>query len=330
MLNGGITMKWSWKVLATLLIAVPLIIFGIGCSGENPVANPGIDGSTLQGGIADNFTPPDDQVQFDGIVETTDPATRTLTFVGLTETVIAADDCEIVQVVSGVETPLEFTDIQVGDSLRVCGLPQEDETILAHHLRVFGDPVCPDYDVVFSDNIATIDYAAGTFTVVGRPETIMIDENTIIWGRIGGYDQNVALKSYDENAGSGNKYRLKHARDTFFVFTDLQVGDLIEVKANFINSTTLLAGSIKLATCNWKDQCLQFEATLSTIDVAARIVTFDALAWTGTVCPGAVLTGPNGEPLTLGDFSTGDLVAVKGFPLEGDTLQISQMQLVEN
>lgn len=319
-------MKWSLRVLATLFIAVPLVIFGIGCSGENPVN----DGNALTGGITDDLTPPEDQVQFDGVVETTDVTALTLTFVGMSEIVVAADDCEIVQIVSGVETPLEFADIQVGDSVRVCGFPQEDGTILANHLRVFGDPVCPGYDVVFQDNIAAIDYTAGTFTVAGRTETIMTDENTVIWGKIGGYDQNVSLKAFDENGDNGNKYRLKNARDTFFVFTDLQVGDLIEVKANFIDSTTLLAGSIKLATCNWKDQCLQFEATLSSIDVATRIVTFDALVWIGAICPGAVLTGPNGEPLTLGDFSTGDLVAVKGFPLEGDTLQISQMQIVEN
>jgi hypothetical protein len=81
---------------------------------------------------------------------------------------------------------------------------------------------------------------------------------------------------------------------------------------------------VKVANCNDK-QCTTFSAALATIDVDARTVTFDGLDWLGTVCNGARLIGLDGEELTLADFAVGDYVAVKGFPVDDQTLKICEM-----
>jgi hypothetical protein len=318
-------MNRIWSVLAILLFGLGIAILSGGCSDTNPLGA-GQD-TLLKGETAEGYSPPDDQIQFDGVIETSDAGARMLTFVGLSDTVVAADDCVIVEIVAGVETPLVFEDIAVGDSVHVCGIPQENGYILAHKIRLYSDSDCPDYDLSFRDIIASIDYAAESFTVEGGPETILVDENTIIWGRIGGY-QEVSLSNTDGNGENGNIYRFGEAQDIFYEFSDLIVGDVVEVKANIVNTDTLLALSIKLPNCNTKPECVNFEATLASVEISTRIVTFDAMAWIGTVCQGADLTGPEGEPLTLDEFATGDLVAVKGFSTVGDTLQICQMHKV--
>ena len=116
-------------------------------------------------------------------------------------------------------------------------------------------------------------------------------------------------------------------RDTSLTFADLEVGDIVEVKANVVDESTLLAVAIKLANCvDMEAQCVRFEATIATLDVDARTVTFDGLAWDGIICKGAKLLDADGLEITLADFAPGELVDVKGVPGEDDVLKICFMQ----
>jgi len=255
-----------------------------------------------------------------------------LTFMGRADTVIANQYCLCVRWQNGGEAPIMFGQIKYGDSVEVIGQRSQNGYMYANKIKVCGDKTGCQYDVAFRDTIATIDYAAGTFTVKNRVETILVDSSTMIYGVIVRVFEpptdGVSREQKGAGAGDGNGYRVQ-AKDTVLTLSDLAVGDVLEVRAKTINANTLLAVSITLAACNnIEKKCVEFTATLATVDVEARIVTFDGLTYIGAVCNGADLTGLDGEPLTLADFAAGELVAVKGFPLEGDTLKICQVTKV--
>jgi hypothetical protein len=321
----------SGKLILALLVT--LAVFLTGCSKDTPMQPISASDSNLGTPF---FAPTGDQIQLTGKVATIDPAARTLTLDVYGYPIVAADDCEIVRMEYGVEIPVTFDYIKVGDSILSCGQIQEDYSILAQRLRIYGEcdnePVC---DVSFRDTIVTINYAAGTFTVAGRTETITIDENTLIWGRNvvqepGGAD---VLGFVADDGQAVLKLRPDHGYhsdvvDTVFEFTDLKAGDVVEVCANVVDPGTLLALSIKLANCDFR-VCTEFSAYLATIDCDTRIVTFEGLSWIGTVCPNAELLDLDGNPVTLCDFAVGDYVTIKSFPLEGDSLYICRILATE-
>ena len=245
----------------------------------------------------------------------------------LAESIVADADCYVFTMVEGAETPITFDEITLGDSIQACGNYLDGSTFLANRIRVYGENECPDYDVSFRDTIVAIDYAAGTFTVIGRSETIKVDENTLIWGLLGNSNSLGGTDDFSPSGG-GTIEESKDQRLTYitYTFTDLEVGDIVEVKAFIEDETTLLAAVIKVANCADK-QSLTFTATLATVDCDTRIVTFDGETWIGAVCPGAILLDADGAVMTLCELQTGDLFAVKGFPLEGDTLKICEMVL---
>jgi len=291
-----------------------------GCSGDSPFSP--VSGPDRENSSNTAMSP--EQIQLYGRVASVDVAERMITLAGVDLNIYAASDCEIASVCGSDETPVEFEAIEVDDSVKVCGAEQEDGSLLANKIRIFDCPDCPDYDVAFRSVIAAIDYAGGTFTVTDRPETIAVDENTVIWGRV------QPGPSLSSGTGEGGHYQYMHRGpyDTTFQFTDLAVGDVVEVKANILDADNLLAVKIKLANCSSR-KCIEFEAVLATIDADNRIVTFDALEWTGNVCPGAILTDSDGQELTLADFSPGETVAVKGFEIEEDNLNICVMAKTE-
>ncbi|MFH2054776.1 MAG: DUF5666 domain-containing protein [bacterium] len=315
--------KLMSKSACCLLIAA-LVALALGGCSRDGIVEPNQTSASLSRGVpSPDQVSLSDQLQLEGRVATVEAATRTLTLVGVAESIVAATDCEILTMVAGVETILEFEDIQVGDSARVCGAVQEDGSILAQRIRIFCESDCQDCYLVFRDSIATIDYASGTFTVFGRTETITVDDATIIWTNLGQHGQ--ALGLGDGPADDHGKNKIKC--DTILTFTDLFVGALVEVKTTVIDPNTLYAASIKLAPCSLRE-CVDFDATLATVDIDSRVVTFDGLAWIGNVCPGAELIGTSGEPLTLADFVAGELVKVKGSPLTEDTLKISRLEKI--
>lgn len=314
----------------TLLMAVALMIILTGCSQDSPL-QPTTENNAVSGNLY--LVAVGDPVQFDARVMSTDPATRMLTFYNTSDIVFAAEDCEIFTMVAGVEVPLTFSDIQVDDSVRVCGTLQDDNSVLANRIHLYEDCEPDPCDVSFRDTIISIDYAGGTFMVAGRTETIQIDENTLIWGNIltrlpGGLD---ALGYVADDGQALAKVRPDNgyhtgANDTILAFSDLHIGDVVDVGADIIDANTLLARSIKLVNCEAQIS-VEFIADLVTLDCDNRLVTFDAQDWIGQVCPGAELFDALGNPIALCDFSIGDNVVVKGRPIEENILYISSMTM---
>jgi hypothetical protein len=302
-----------------------------GCSSETSTGS--IDGlAVLDGGsLVETVLPPDGRVRFVGTVATIDVAGGVLTFVDRDETVYVAEDCRIIEVTAGVATEIDLSAIAVDDLVKVCGLLQEDGSVLAHLLAKYtGNEWC-EYDLAFRDTISTIDYAAGTFTVKNRPETILVDENTVIWGiepvltrnqGDGGGPNDGASVGSSDSEGPLRPRRLS------FEFSDLAVDDVVEIKAMIVDETTLQAINIKLAG-DTNRKCVSFESTLAAVDYDAGTVTFEDNDWIGTVCPGTSLTDAAGDPLTLEDFAVGDNVSVKGFETVDSGLKICVMSKLD-
>jgi hypothetical protein len=286
-----------------------------------------------------------EQVQFAARVATKDQNCQMLTFVGQPDTVVAAQNCQIVRLNNGQDTPIPFSEIHPGDSVNVNGNRQQGQNVTANRLQLCQDGTgC--YDIAFRDTILTIDYANNSFTVKGRTEIITVDANTVIWGQIVFFQGPNAL---GDGSGEGYQYqndgeKNRGQRDTTLAFSDLAVGDIVEVKANIVDSGTLLAVTIKVANCGQHAQspstlypCLEFrfylasvtEADVDANDAKLGTVTFTDQTWIGLVSKNAKLTDLSGEPLTLEDFAAGDYVKVKVSAIEGDILKISQMSLLE-
>lgn len=307
-----------------LILAGLVMILLAGCSADNPIESANVTATTA---LQPAFLIAGDPIQIQARVATIDPDQMMLTFVDYTEIAVADEETEIFTMQQGVEVPVTFDYIKIGDSVQVCGTYQDNGYILANKIRVYLESECPDYDLSFRDYITAIDYDAGTFTVSERTETITTDDATVVWGVDGGkveFDTQEASVNYGTGAkvvvGSVPTYNYVE-----YAFTDLKVGDLVEVKANVVNSSTLLAVSIKLAGSNFQD-CVEFDAVIASLDCGTRIVTFEDFNWIGWVCPGAILTASDGTTLDLCDFAVGDNVAVKGLPIEGDSLKICVME----
>ncbi|MGB5107547.1 MAG: DUF5666 domain-containing protein [Candidatus Zixiibacteriota bacterium] len=392
-------MRNGWtKLTAKLTAILAALVVMIGCSSNSPLAPGGTSGSVNKGGNSDFTTAA--QVEFGSHVATIDIATRKLTFNSNSEVVYAAADAEIVRRNSGNETPIDFSEIVVGDSVEVRGNRQSDNSVLADRLRVktedgnaevefggrvatidagartmtfFGiptvisvmanaevmnhdlqvqidlseivpgdsveirgsaqadDSVLADRvrlrknessssDLEFKSAITVIDYTAGTFTVNGRSETILVDAGTIVYAHLSDFEHGLSKRGHggdDDDDAVG--------ADTILSFTDLKVGDSVEVHANIVDTATLLAVRIELEGNHGMINEVEFKATIASIDAATRTVTFNGQTWNGTVVETAVLLGYNNEPISLSDFAVGQLVAVKGFPGATETLSIVRM-----
>ena len=107
-------MKRSRKSLLVVLIGVGLLVAA----------------------VSTGHAQPEGQVKFVSTVATIDLTERTLTFTDAGYVVIAADDCEIFRMAAGVPTPVLFSDIQIGGSVKICGILQDDNTVLAYKIRI--------------------------------------------------------------------------------------------------------------------------------------------------------------------------------------------------
>ena len=148
----------------------------------------------------------------------------------------------------------------------------------------------------------------------------MVDGSTIIFAHLSEFEHGLSKRGRggdDDGAVVGT--------DTVLNFTDLHVGDSIEVHANIVDATTLLAVFIELEDNHGMMNDVEFKATISSIDATNRTVTFNGQTWSGLVAETAVLTGFNNEAIALTSFTVGQLVEVRGFPGEGTALQIVRM-----
>lgn len=252
------------------------------------------------------------------------------------DTVIVDQNCVCVRQGNRVQIRAGLGEMQVGDSVQINGWRGPDGYVYAHQIRICTSDPTGRWDIAFRDTIASINYAENTLTVTSRSELILVDSNTTIRGILVRIipAQNTGERS--ERGGTPNASLAgpncwgQSFEDSMLTFTDLEVGDVVQIHAVFIDSATLLAKCITLVDCDQvgNKECVQFTDALASIDLAGRLVTFETVGWIGQVCNGARLTGLDGEPLALEDFSVGELVAVKGFPLTGDSLKICQMTKV--
>jgi len=313
----------SWFSLITMISVVTLV----GCSGEMPFSP---SGAATDVGAVDVLPLVSGEVQFTACVQTADQNRQMLTFTERPDTVFALHNCQIVRLNNGNETPIPFSDIHPGDSVGVQGHRQQNGYIYAYKLQLKGQSAGSNYDLAFRDTIVTIDYQAGSFTVAGRSETILVDENTVVWTNFPRWRSTTQTQMQNQGDTSVcltklNPDWINAGHDTLLAFSDLAEGDVVEIKANIIDESTLLAVSIKLAFCEEKT-CVQFTDVLGSVDPDNRLVTFANETWIGLVCRGAKLLGADGEILTLADFSAGEAVFVKGFPTTGDSLKICLME----
>lgn len=304
-----------------LLVAL-VIAAAIGCSSENPVLPLNNSSETALPSLTLDGQPPCVKIQFSATIAAIDYDQRVLTFDEPDYAVIVPEECPIAQVQDGERIDITFGDLAAGGFVKVCALVLEDGTVEARLVILYPGGVGIGYDVCFQDTLATIDYGAGTFTVKGRTETLTIDENTVIWGKLpynyspaeGNSKDGFSSGSMDNEGDQPYLNQNRQAVDTFFTFTDLQPGYLLEIKANLVDETALLAVEIKVLGCNWR-QSVQFEDYIATINYETGEVAFDGNDWIGTICPGAALLDAEGGTLTLEDFASGDYVLVKGVPL---------------
>ncbi len=327
-------MKNVKSVLVLTSLALMLVV--VGCSDKSPVA-PAENSIGLTGVLESAILPPPEPYRLSARVMTIDQNSRMLTFFGRPDTVIALNDCEIVRLNNGQEIPIPFEDVGPGDSVQCCINRIENNYMYAHRIRVYSEGECQPYEVAFRDTIATIDYQAQTFTVVGRSEEIRVDEYTIIWSQTTSPLRHRNNNNKRNLTGGTSGFSGKASPTTFTTigtnnlelsFTDLEEGDIVEVKADIIDESTLLAVVIMVAEESYKEKrCVEFTATLASIDCEIRTVTFEEQDYTGVVCESAVLTDAAGEPLALCDFSVGQTVYVKGFVMENGDWKICVMTL---
>lgn len=319
-------MQKKWGLWTTLML-IALAAFMIGCSDESPLSSNEYSPVWQAAG---------DPVQFSAQVKTVLHSQRMLDFEGCPDTAVASHNCLIVRLKNEMEAPIPFIDIGPGDSVNVFGQRQQNGQVIANKIQI-RQQVCEEdgYDLAFRDTILTIDYEAGTFTVNNHLQVILIDENTYIWGTT---TQNKIANQYniemranssntlgDPGLGTGEPHNMTVVLD----FTDLAVGDIVEVKADIVSEETLLAVKIKLANAS-HNECNIINAYIATIDYETRMVTFDGYGWIGYVCPKARLTGLDGEALTLEDFVVGDYVAIKGYTIDDpNILNICKMEMIE-
>ncbi len=314
------------RTVATLFTAALIPLMFAGCSLDSSVGLPRNDSANPAAGGRIQIS--GEPVQFSACVATANYEMRMLTFEGIPDTIIAAENCIIVRLKNDTEAPIPFSDIHKGDSLAINGTQQQARKIIAHRIQL-QTQTDGSYDLAFRDTVTTIDYSAGSFTVANHAQTILVDSNTLIWGNLLGhsfqYSEDANIQHMHSN---GAKMSPNLGTDTILSFSDLQVGNILEIRADIVDSVTLLAVSIKLVNCQDQPRCVRFEAHLALVDAPARIITFTENPWIGKVCNGAQLLGLDGEKLTLADFTAGDYVAVKGVPLAGDTLKISQVLMI--
>lgn len=265
------------------------------------------------------------EVETGGRVETIDAIARTLTLRNNPTLYQIAPNAEVVQKISGTETPIDLDDIVPGDSVDVRGNAQANGSVLVDRLRLrvgFDDDFASDLE--FKGEITAIDYNGSTFSVDSRPGVISVNANTFIFVKV---DFNDTVSSTAKRNGESADTRLKQR----IQFTDLVAGDTVEVYANVTGLNTYYAVAVELEDGAFEnEQEVEFKSVLASVDANTRVVTFTTQSWIGNVHPEAALTGLNNETLLLSAFSAGQIVEVRGFAQANGDLMITEMKRDNN
>lgn len=279
------------------------------------------DNSVLADRIRVKSEDNNNEIEFGGRVSTLDASTRAMTLVGDPRVIHVADNAEVMN--QDLQVQIDLSEIVPGDSVEIRGVNQPDGSVLADRVRL-RQADSGDTDLEFRGRILSIDYGAGSFTVSGRTESILVDAATVIYAKLSPSQRELGKQGHDDNGD------LDSSTYTPLSFTDLQLGDSVEVHANIIDASTLKATAIELEDADGILEDIEFKATIASIDPITRTVTFTGQNWVGTVSETALLTGFNYETIALTDFPVGQLVEVKGFPGQGDALEVVRMHKENN
>ncbi len=308
-------------------------------NGETPITlsqiNPG-DSAEVRGDMQGNGTLLADRVRIrmdeneneiekGGRVESIDAIARTLTLKNDPTLYQVAANAQIVQKVSGTETPIDLGDITPGDSVDIRGSAQTNGSVLVDRLRLrvgFDDDFASDLE--FKGEITEIDYTGSTFSVSTRSGVISVDANTYIFTKV---DFNDTASGIAKRNGESTDTRLKQR----IQFTDLVAGDTVEVYAKVTGLNMYYAVAVELEDGAFEnDQEVEFKSVIAAIDANTRVVTFTTESWIGNVHIDAVLTGLNDEAIVLSAFAVGQIVEVKGFSQPNGELTITEMKRDNN
>lgn len=254
-----------------------------------------------------------------GRVATIDPVGRTMTLVGKATAITVQAGAEIVHKVSGAEIRIELAAIAVGDSVEVRGTLQANGSLSADRVRLRAGDENFASDVEFTSTITAIDYGAMTLTLANGA-FVITDANTYIFVKV---EQRLTFNSSASDGGDEDSDNRLHKP---LLFSDLSLGDTVEVYANVLLSGEYYAVAIELEDGAFEAGLeVEFKTTLASVDTAGGVVTFNGQPWTGQVDGAADLRGLMNEPLLLTDFAAGQLVEVKGFKIGTDSLRVVVM-----
>lgn len=262
------------------------------------------------------------EVEFGGRVVTIDASARTMTVTGRSELITVAASAQIVKRAQGTEMPITLADIQPGDSVDIRARAQAGG-LLADRVRLRASHIEDGVhtEVEFTDVITAVDTVAGTFTVANHAETITTDSATLVYGDI--RDGSIGSSASDSTEKISNKMPLR--------FSDLKVGNVVEVHANWINATTLYAVLIDVEDESLEsdrgENEVEFKALLATLNLDTRTITFFDRPDTGIVNESAQLLGFNNEPVALADFFGCSIVEVRGFRLADGTINVVRLSM---
>ncbi len=184
-------------------------------------------------------------------------------------------------------TPLTFSDLQVGDRVEVHAVRQPDSSWLATRIEVEDDEDDDDIEV------------EGRIQALGVNDTVVV--NNILF-----------------RVDSTTEIRGPHGTD--LTFSDLMVGDLVEVRADLQPDSTWLATRIEVEE---EDEDFRIQGRVQ--NVTPPHITVDSLTF---LVNGATrIRGPHGLELVLTDLLVGDLVEVRAAIRPDSTLLAIRIEL---
>lgn len=265
--------------------------------------------------------------EFGGRVESIDTALSQIQLVGDARLIFVSANAELVQRTEDADVVITLDQILPGDSVEIKAFGQPDGSLLAVRVRVRLDQAGEDFraEVEFKDSILAIDYANGIIATRTFSE-IVTDSLTFIFGA-----RETGDGSSDAAARRGAGDDPTDSTRTRIPFTDLKVGDFIEVHGNLLASGAIYAVAIELEDPLMDNRAeFEFKDVIASIDLINRTVTFNGESRTGVVALMADLAGLNNEPLTLDAFAPGMLVEVKAFVGSDKLLSIVRMHRDNN
>ncbi len=306
----------------TGFVAAIGLIFGlVGCS-DNPVAPMKTSVESGQRDFTENL--PTAEMEIYGRVASTDNSSRSLILNGQTWAITVSASAEIVSKSSGDEMPIDFSQIQLGDSVEVRGNPS-GTNFTANRVRV--RPLEHGPESEFGGRVTSIDTALNQIQLVGDSRLIFVSGNA-------------ELVQRTEDA------------DVIITFDQIMPGDSVEIKAFSQPDGSLLAVRVRVrldqAGEDFRSE-VEFKDSILAIDYAQGIITtrtcWQIITDSLTFIFGSHETGDGSSDgaarrgvgddwsdstrsrLALTDLKVGDFIEVHGNPLPSGAIYAVAIEL---